>query len=156
MLIKPRSISFLILLFTLIHTPTLAYADDQPGINQEIGTLEQKPKHTRSWYTHILRWFPNRLIDIVDFIKLDLGVGITAGGNIRATTSRQSGYRWMDPGSFRVGLMGRRFPFMIENQTISGKNHSYPNIARITCKDEFGIGIDAIIPAAYILSLIHI
>lgn len=98
----------------------------------------------------VLLWLPNRVIDLFDIFRVDVGVGPAAGGVIRVSKYAQAGYRQMLPVSARVGLMGRRAPVMLENANELGVSPLYVhNSNRKVCPGEVGIGLDLFIAGGY-------
>lgn len=63
-------------------------------------------------FKQIVLYLPNRVIDFVDIWRLNAGVGLGFGLNIRPTKGLQAGVCVYD--SVRVGLRGRRFPIWHE------------------------------------------
>jgi hypothetical protein len=122
----------------------IAPASPKPGWS-ELPTSEE-PSTTRQ----VLLWLPNRVIDLFDIFRVDLGVGPAAGGVVRVTKYAQAGYRQMLPVSARVGLMGRRAPFMLENANELGISPAFvQNNSREICAGEVGLGLDLFIAGGY-------
>jgi hypothetical protein len=98
----------------------------------------------------VLLWLPNRVVDLFDIFRIDVGVGPAAGGVIRVSKYAQAGYRQMLPVSARVGLMGRRAPVMLENANELGVSPLYVhNSNRKVCPGEVGVGLDLFIAGGY-------
>ena len=107
---------------------------------------EEEPSTLRQ----ALLWLPNRFLDLIDVVKIDVGAGPSAGGVIRATSYVQAGYREMSPLSVRVGTMGRRAPVMLERSNEFGIGPGYMESSdRKVCPGEFGAGLDLFIAGAY-------
>lgn len=124
--------------------PTVVTGSPKPGWS-ELPTSEE-PSTTRQ----VLLWLPNRVIDLFDIFRVDLGVGPAAGGVVRVTKYAQAGYRQMLPMSARVGLMGRRAPFMLENSNELGISPAFvQNNSREICAGEVGVGLDLFIAGGY-------
>jgi hypothetical protein len=102
------------------------------------------------WWSQALLWIPNRVIDFLDIFKLDVGAGPAAGAVIRVTEYGQVGYRQMLPASVRVGLLGRRFPAMIEHSNELGIGPAFLDSKdRRVCPGEIGVGADLLFVGAY-------
>ena len=99
----------------------------------------------------ILLWLPNRVLDLVDSVKLDLGVGLASGAVLRVTESAQIGYRDMDPASARIGNFGRRAPFLLERSNEFGVGSDLgTDPGRSICPGELGLGLDLLFVGAYL------
>lgn len=113
-------------------------------------TLVREHQGGKPWWEHVLLWLPNRVMDLIDVFRVDVGVGPAAGGIIRVTRYGQVGYREMMPGSLRVGDFGRDWPVMVEDSNEMGIG---PNFIRSkdrkVCPGEIGVGADAFIVGAY-------
>lgn len=57
-----------------------------------------------------LLYLPNRVLDLLDIFRVDVGVGPAYGGVLRMTQHGELGARYLRPGSLRVGLFGRHSP----------------------------------------------
>jgi hypothetical protein len=72
----------------------------------------RRDRQERSSEVHLFRrilfYVPNRIIDFADVWKLNVGVGLGLGANIRPTKGLQFGIAAYD--SVRAGLRGRRLP----------------------------------------------
>lgn len=137
-----------LLLTTFLVTSTTALADAPGG-----SSLDQKniatPQDTildegeQSVFRKVLWYIPNRLIDLVDIIKVDLGVGSAAGATLRMTRYGQMGGRYIDPASYRLGLRGRSFPMFIERESEYGFCGSFEqSSARHVTPLEIGANLD--------------
>lgn len=102
------------------------------------------------WWQDVLLWVPNRLADLIDVVKIDVGAGPAYGGVVRLTKYGQVGYRSMSPTSVRVGNFGRKAPVLVESSNEFGVGPSYVNSKdRKVCPGEFGVGADLLIVGAY-------
>jgi len=98
----------------------------------------------------ILFYIPNRVADLWDIVRGDVGVGSSGGVVLRATRYGQVGYRYVEPLSFRLGPQGRRFPFFIERDTESGAGEGFTqSTSRHVTPYEVGLGLDLFIVGAY-------
>ncbi len=128
---------------------------DMEVSEEETRTVEVSPK--RGWgssdfveeddalpfWAEALLWPVNRLLDFIDVFRADLGVGPAYGGVLRLTRYGQMGYREMAPGSFRVGLLGRRAPILIETSSESGFGPWFAESKqRSICEAEVALGFD--------------
>jgi hypothetical protein len=97
-----------------------------------------------------LLYLPNRLADLVDIVRLDVGVGFGYGAVARITKHLQMGYRHFDPGSMRFGLRGRRAPVFLERADEKGFGGGFKTSPeRKVTAGEFGLGADLAIIGAY-------
>jgi len=99
-----------------------------------------------SWWRVALLWPVNRVLDLVDVVRVDVGAGIAWGGMVRVTKSGQAAYRRMYPLSIRVGLFGRQMPLIIESEDEIGFGSSL-NVDedRNVCQFELGVGADLLL-----------
>lgn len=161
-LIKP-----FITLFLIINIVNTAYADRLKGGRAtdsfEEESIEQSPK--RGWddvpsdkeedespstLRQIALWLPNRILDLIDIFRIDLGVGPAAGGVIRITPHAQAGIRTMAPTSLRVGDFGRDVPFKLEHSNEFGIGPAFVQSKdREVCPGEVGIGLDLFLIGGY-------
>lgn len=110
----------------------------------------QVPPPEPGWGRRALLWLPNRLLDLVDIVRLDAGVGPAYGGVVRITQWGQAGYRHMAPGSLRVGSFGRQPPFLVEREDERGIGPEYQSSSqRSICKGELGLGLDLFVLGGY-------
>ena len=101
--------------------------------------------------THkVLLYIPNRIVDLLDIFRLDLGAGPAVGGVVRVTKFAQAGMRNMLPLSVRVGLAGRRLPVFVESSNEIGVSPAFAQSKdRNVSAGELGLGIDLGIIGAY-------
>ncbi len=105
--------------------------------------FEQQPEEEHSLGYKILLWVPNRVLDFIDIFKFDVGAGPAVGGVIRISRYAQAGFRTVAPLSVRVGLMGRRLPFMVETSSEIGVSPAFKQSHdRDVCAAEIGLGVD--------------
>ena len=95
-----------------------------------------------------LLYIPNRLLDLIDIFRIDLGVGPSYGAVARVTKWGQAGYRKMAPGSLRIGLRGRRTPAFVEKLDERGIGSNF-NTSRKVTEGEVGFGADFFLLGAY-------
>lgn len=102
------------------------------------------------WWRDVLLYVPNRILDLVDVFRVDVGVGASVGGVVRVTKYVQGGYRQMAPVSVRIGDFGRTFPVMVESSSEIGISPAFKQSAdREVCEAELGLGLDALIVGGY-------
>jgi len=125
---------------------TIANEDE---VIQYNATIE--PESSRHTFLHrLLMWIPNRILDVWDILRFDVGVGPAFGGVVRVSKYGQAAFRGVAPMSVRVGDFGREVPFMIEtsNEIALG-----PDIVksrdRKVCIGEIGAGADVLLAGAY-------
>lgn len=109
------------------------------------------PKSSSSSIARKIAWYiPNRLLDIVDIIKLDVGVGPSFGAVARVTKYGQVGYRTFAPISIRAGLRGRKLPVFIERSSEIGVGPAFlQSHDRDVSAGEIGAGVDLLLAGAY-------
>ena len=101
-------------------------------------------------WSQILLWVPNRVLDLIDIFRLDVGVGPSFGAVVRVTKYGQLGYRQMAPASLRIGDFGRQMPVLIESSNEFGVGPAYVDSAdRKVCDGEIGLGADVLVAGAY-------
>lgn len=102
------------------------------------------------WWADLLLYIPNRVLDLIDVFRVDVGVGASVGAVVRVTEYAQFGYRQMAPVSLRVGDFGRQFPVLVESSNEFGLSPAFKQSAdREVCKAELGLGGDLLIVGAY-------
>lgn len=142
-----------LVLVAFIVAPHLGMAEDQVEVSpkQPWGDLEKREESPdQSLASKILLWLPNRVLDLIDVVKLDVGVGPMVGGVVRITKYGQVGFRGVAPATLRAGAMGRRAPVMIERANEMGIGPAFlESPDRIICPGELGVGLDFIFVGAY-------
>lgn len=99
----------------------------------------------------VLLYLPNRFLDLIDIIKVDVGAGPAFGGVVRVTKWGQVGMRSVSPFSLRVGAQGRRSPVFLEHSSEFGIGPAFvQSHDRVVGSGEVGAGIDFIVLGAYI------
>lgn len=117
----------------------------KPGWQQFPPELEE-----REWWMEVIWWLPNRLLDLVDVFKVDVGVGPAYGAGVKVTEYGQAAYRKMDPFSFRIGAFGRQAPVMVETSDEIGIGPNMQmSLDRQVCPGELGIGADLFLFGGY-------
>lgn len=102
------------------------------------------------WWAEVLLYIPNRLLDLIDVFRVDVGVGASVGGVVRVTKHAQLGYRQMIPVSLRVGDFGRQFPAVVETSNELGVSPAFKQSAdRDVCEAEVGLGLDVLLLGGY-------
>jgi hypothetical protein len=109
----------------------------------------QKAEGSPFW-SQLLMWLPNRVLDLIDVFRFDVGVGPSFGAVVRVTKYGQVGFREVMPASVRVGDFGRQMPFLLETSNEFGVGPAYVDSAdRKVCDGEIGLGADALVAGAY-------
>ena len=151
----------LLLLLTLsLARPHWAVADSElktPELGEEYtGYAKTRAKGGRSSNSGqslalaILLYIPNRVVDLIDIFRLDVGVGPANGAVLRVTDGGQVGARYMSPGSLRVGLFGRNWPVKLEKHDEYGIGPGFLRSKdRRTGDYELGFGGDLLLVGAY-------
>ena len=99
----------------------------------------------------VLFYLPNRLIDLWDVFRVDVGIGGSYGGVLRVSRYAQAGYREVPWGSLRIGMRGRQNPFLYETRSEYGLGPNFVNSSqRPVTPAEVGVGLDLLVPAAYV------
>lgn len=123
--------------------PSEIEASPKEPWNEDIFTRVEEPT---PWWRTALLWFPNRILDLVDVFRADVGVGIAWGANARITRYGQIGYREFSPGSLRIGDFGRRIPILLETSNEFGVGPAYVSSKdRDICTAEIGVGVDLLL-----------
>ena len=153
----------LMLLFCLEHwMPRLAQGQENDSRFGSSYMVPASPKEPWSdptllteedespWWRDVLLYIPNRVLDLIDVFRVDVGVGASVGGVVRVTKYVQGGYRQMAPVSVRVGDFGRTFPVMVESSSEIGISPAFKQSAdREVCDAELGLGLDALVVGGY-------
>jgi hypothetical protein len=144
-LISTLFISLLSTLNNAAAQPTKVEASPKEGWREETSEPESSTAAT------LLLWLPNRVLDLWDVPRFDLGIGPSYGATVRLTRFVQISYRKFVPGSVRFGAMGRAAPVMWETSDEKGFNpFSYtPSRDRDVCTFEVGVGLDVFVGGAY-------
>lgn len=109
----------------------------------------QKEEGSPFW-SQVLLWLPNRVLDLIDVFRIDVGVGPSFGAVVRVTKYGQVGFREVMPASIRVGDFGRQMPVLLETSNEFGVGPAYVDSAdRKVCDGELGVGADALVAGAY-------
>jgi hypothetical protein len=129
--------------------PEVAVSPKKPWGDFAIEAEETKSRR-QPWWAQVLLWVPNRVLDLLDVVKLDVGAGMSFGAVGRITKYGQFGYRSISPLSVRVGLFGRRLPVLLEHSSEFGIGPGFiESNERKVCKGELGAGADLFIVGAY-------
>ncbi len=124
------------------------YSDYKRGTGQKGGGSGHA---NRSIFEKTVLYLPNRLLDLIDIVKADVGIGPSYGAVLRLTKYAQMGYRDFDSWSLRIGLHGRRSPIFLETVPESGFITNYRgSVHRRPDEFELGAGADVGIAGAYI------
>ena len=126
------------------------YADESNIVDYDNPDMAPKEKEEHSVFHKIIMWLPNRLLDIWDIFKFDVGVGPAFGATVRVTDYAGLAFRGTAPLSVRVGNLGRRAPFMLESSNeIAAGVPLVRSMDRKVCPTEIGAGADALLAGAY-------
>ncbi len=97
-----------------------------------------------------LLYLPNRIVDLFDIFRFDVGVGPSLGGVVRISKYAQVGLRTVNPGSLRVGVQGRHSPVFIESSNEFGISPFFvASKERHIATGEVGFGIDLFLFGVY-------
>jgi hypothetical protein len=131
-----------------------SFAQDGRGLHFELGkeytaysrpakpgTVSAKSRESGITWRSALLYLPNRVLDLVDVFKCDVGVGVGYGAVVRPTRYLQGSYRELDPGMVRLGLLGRRLPVMAEEGREVGFGRDLRTKRKVS-DGEFGLGVD--------------
>lgn len=104
---------------------------------------EDGEKREAPVWSQVLLWLPNRLIDLWDVFRVDVGAGPAIGAVARISRYGQVGYRQMAPMSVRIGDFGRKEPVLVESSNEMGIGPIFKQSKdRTVCKGELGLGLD--------------
>ena len=131
--------------------------DDVPQIDlgdEYTGYQKLKPGKTpaaeTSFWRKALLYLPNRFLDLIEVVKVDVGVGPSFGAVVRVTKWGQVGMRSVSPFSARLGLRGRKLPMFLESSSEFGIGPAFvQSHDREVGASELGAGVDLIIAGAY-------
>jgi hypothetical protein len=154
-------VTLLALACAVLFTPTAFAEDPTPprGYNDVVPASPKEPwtdfkpvqeNEGTPWWAHVLLWVPNRVLDIIDIFRVDVGVGPAVGGVVRITEYGQAGFRTMMPASLRVGDFGRQLPITVEASNEFGISPAFKQSKdRTVCPGEVGAGADLFLVGAY-------
>ena len=118
--------------------------------NNSSNKSNNKKPNDKSLATAIAMYIPNRLLDLVDIVRADVGVGPSFGAVARITKYGQVGYRTFSPISLRVGPRGRKLPVFVERSSEIGVGPAFlQSHDREVTDAEVGLGADLILVGAY-------
>ena len=113
-------------------------------------TSRSAPANKSSGVKKALLYLPNRLLDLLDIFRFDVGVGPGFGAVVRVTKWGQAGYRDLEPASLRLGLRGRRLPVFVERSAEFGIGPTFLSSAdREVSPVEVGAGADLLLVGVY-------
>lgn len=154
---KQIACSLLLGVLALVLLPSVVLAEDS-ALDIELG--EEYSGHERSTsavtpkrplWKKIIFYLPSRALDLIDIVRIDVGVGLSTGVVARVTKWGQVGYRTMSPASLRVGLRGRKLPIFIERSSEFGIGPAFvQSHDRVVTPLELGLGADVLIAGAYL------
>ena len=102
------------------------------------------------WWNGVLWYIPNRVLDLIDIFHVDVGVGNSIGAVVRVSRYVQVGYRGFSPQSHRIGLLGRKTPYIKEKSSEYGLSPYWTaSKQRSVCSGEVGAGADLIFVGLY-------
>ena len=134
----------------LLNQP-VQLGDEYSDYKRGAGAKSGSPGAKHSLLVNILLYLPNRLLDLIDIVKADVGVGPSYGAVVRVTSYGQVGYRNFDTWSLRAGLHGRNSPVFIERVKESGFfTNFHESVVRKPDEFEIGGGVDLGIAGAYV------
>ena len=95
-------------------------------------------------------YITNRVFDLIDIVRVDVGVGPAFGAVLRVSRHAQMGYRKVQ-GSARLGLRGRRIPLFYEDNDEKGVSPKFTDSPdRKVEGAEVGVGVDLLVVGAYL------
>ncbi len=159
----------LMIIFLSVHGSFYTSAAQEPGggeapvpqieLGEEYSEFAQGPtrRHTSgaqeedsSVFRAVVFYLPNRVLDLIDIFRVDVGVGPAVGAVVRVTKYGQVGFRSVAPASVRVGLQGRRSPVFVEHSSEFGVGPLYvESHDRTVTPVEVGAGADLLLVGAY-------
>jgi hypothetical protein len=126
-----------------------SHHNDSPHRKQKHGDEDEKEPH--SVLHVVLMYLPNRVLDLIDIVHADVGVGPAFGLAARVTRWGQVGFRSINPVSLRFGLMGRSTPILLEHDSEFGIGPLFHESRDRWIDDgEIGIGGDLFIGGLYL------
>jgi len=157
-----------ILFVNYLFLPILSFAQHQESNDLDLGqeyTDYNKEKHSgnsgesskgektqnRSIFISGLLFVPNRVLDLLDILRFDVGVGPAVGVVARVTPHGQAGVRFLMPVSLRAGLRGRKSPVFLEHSNEMGVGPLFLGSKdREPTPFEVGLGADLFLAGAYL------
>ncbi len=157
-------ISYLLIFGGFIHqSASLLLAQEQNGgiaLGEEYSEYKKEsPKASgggggggsSSFARTALLYIPNRVVDLFDVFRADVGVGPAVGGVVRISQYGQAGIRTVAPASLRVGLFGRQLPVKLESSNEFGIGPAFVKSKdRKVTPAEVGVGVDLFLVGAYL------
>jgi hypothetical protein len=126
------------------------YTDFSKSTSPKSASTKSK-KEDRSFFVSALLYIPNRVLDILDIFRFDVGVGPAVGAVVRVTPHAQAGMRLLMPVSLRAGLRGRKSPVFVEHTSEMGVGPLYLDSAqREPTPLEIGAGVDLFLVGFYL------
>lgn len=126
--------------------PEAALADEEPAATADADD--------GLFHFDLLLYLPNRFLDLIDMLRVDVGVLFGTGIKARVGNVAQVGLRSVGgfplPFMVRVGLFGRRVPLLLESESEWFVGF-LGNVSddRIPTWGEVGAGVDVFIVGAY-------
>lgn len=153
-LVKVLAVLLLFIISGVVVPSSAAAQSDEVAVSPKPGWGDftvVAEEEDYAWWQKTLLWFPNRFMDLVDVFRVDAGVGPSFGAVARITKYGQVGYRSMNPGSLRVGLLGRDLPVMVESSNEFGIGPAFVKSKdRDVCGGELGAGVDFLLFGGYL------
>ena len=130
--------------------PPVQLGDEYSAYNKTRKDAGKGGTESDSFLLKAVLYLPNRVLDLLDIFRLDVGIGPSTGGVVRVTKWGQAGLRFFAPASLRVGLRGRRSPVFLERTSELGVGPLFAGSPqRKTTPLEVGAGIDLFLIGAY-------
>ncbi len=142
-----------ILILFLLPIRSQAQSKDEVRVSPYEGWEQLPPFEAEepSITYQILTWIPNRVLDLLDVFRFDVGAGPAVGASVSITRSFQAGYRDFFPGSVRVGNFGRTYPWMYEDSPEHGLTPWYKQSSdRNLCPYQLSLGVDVLLVGAHL------
>lgn len=122
----------------------------QGGVESD-GEIEIEMELERSLPYVIAMYLPNRVLDVWDIFRIDVGIGPSFGAIVRITRYFPIGYRAVTPASVRIGMHGRRAPIFMESSSEFGIGPVFvASEHRDITPVEVGAGVDLFVAGAYV------
>ncbi len=155
---KPLFVTLTLIIFSAVAATVGAQTFEDDNVTAEVspkpawGDFEIREEEIEepTVLRQIFLWLPNRVLDLIDVFRFDVGVGPAAGGVVRVTKWGQAGLRSVSPLSVRAGNFGRDWPVKIEHSSEFGIGPTFlQSHDRVVCPGEVGLGLDLFVVGGY-------
>lgn len=131
--------------------PPIELGTEYADYNRSTHGSVNRARDEHSTFEAIVLYIPNRMLDLIDVVKADVGIGPATGVVLRGTKFVQAGLRAVAPFSLRLGARGRYLPLWLESSSEIGVSPAFRQSSdRVVGAGEFGAGVDLLLVGAYL------